>query len=299
MWSGFFAPRQPFFFQQILTTGNNSMNSDSEYPIPNRPEHFALNVAAPLAMVQWYTRNLQMKVKRQGGPPTHTTFIADVTGHIMLELFCNTNFPMLNLRQLHPMTLHLAIMTDDIAGTKRALLEVGAVVAEDIARIPTGDKVLMMRDPWGFALQFVQRSLPMLVQTHFRAEHVAFNVSDSRAQAQWHQTHFGMRVKREGGAPTFGMFIADTNEHMMLELYQNSQHPMLDLPKVSYMAVHIASMVPDVALTRKKLLAVGATIAEDMTTTPGGDTVLMLRDPWGLPIQFVKRVESMLEPRGE
>jgi hypothetical protein len=44
----------------------------------------------------------------------------------------------------------------------------------------------------------------------------------------------------------------------------------------------------------RKLLTAGATLVEDDKTTPLGDLVLMMRDPWGEPIQFVKRLSPML-----
>ena len=260
-----------------------------------KPEHIALNVPDPLAMVEWYKRNLKMTIKRAGGPPTHTTFVADVSGNIMLELFCNTNFPMLDLAMLDPMSLHLALMTDAIERTRELLLDAGATVADDITRGPTGDEIMMLQDPWGFALQFVHRAVPMLPQQHLRPEHVAFNVRDSRAHAAWYQNEIGMKVKREGGAPGYGFFLVDPGGHMMLELYQNSERPVLDLPNISYMSVHLAFMVDDVLAAKKALTAHGATVAEDLSTTPSGDHVLMMRDPWGLSIQLAKRVVPMLE----
>jgi len=260
-----------------------------------KPEHVALNVPDPVAMVEWYKQNLRMTVKRYGGPPTHTTFLADVSDNIMLELFCNTDYPMLELKRFHPMTLHLAFMTDSLAGTREALLNAGAAVAGDITRIPTGDEVLMMQDPWGLSLQFIHRAMPMLPQVHFRPEHIAFNVRDSRAQAAWYRAEFGMKVNREGGGPDYGFFLADAGGHMMLELYQNMLHPVLDFPNVSYMSVHLAFMAVDVVAAKERLVAKGATIAEDLSTTPSGDQIVMMRDPWGLAVQLVKRVAPMLE----
>jgi uncharacterized glyoxalase superfamily protein PhnB len=54
-------------------------------------------------------------------------------------------------------------------------------------------------------------------------------------------------------------------------------------------------MVDDVGAIRDKLQQAGATIAVDMETTPAGDQIIILRDPWALPIQFVKRAKAMLE----
>jgi hypothetical protein len=42
------------------------------------------------------------------------------------------------------------------------------------------------------------------------------------------------------------------------------------------------------------LIAADATIAGDVSITPAGDEIAMLRDPWGVPIQFVKRAKPML-----
>jgi catechol 2,3-dioxygenase-like lactoylglutathione lyase family enzyme len=258
-------------------------------------EHIALNVPDPPAMVEWYKRNLKMTVKRAGGPPTYTTFVADVSGNIVLELFCNTSFPMLDFAMLDPMSLHLAFMTDSIERTRELLVDAGATVADDITSGPTGDEIMMLQDPWGFALQFVHRAVPMLPQQRLRPEHVAFNVRDSRAQAAWYRNEIGLHVKRESGAPGYGFFLSDSGHHMMLELYQNSDRPVLDMPTISHMSIHLAFMVDDILAAKKALTAKGATVAEDLSTTPSGDHVLMMRDPWGLSIQLAKRVVSMLE----
>jgi hypothetical protein len=43
------------------------------------------------------------------------------------------------------------------------------------------------------------------------------------------------------------------------------------------------------------LIKAGAKLAEDIKRTAVGDQILMLRDPWGQPIQFVKRAKPMLK----
>jgi len=54
---------------------------------------------------------------------------------------------------------------------------------------------------------------------------------------------------------------------------------------------HVAFMVDAV---RRKLIAAGATPVGEVTTTPAGDKLAMLRDPWGLAIQFLRRADPML-----
>ena len=46
--------------------------------------------------------------------------------------------------------------------------------------------------------------------------------------------------------------------------------------------------------TRARLLAAGASAEGEALVTPTGDHVAMLRDPWGLAIQFVHRAQPMI-----
>ncbi|MCX6135381.1 MAG: VOC family protein [Ignavibacteriales bacterium] len=273
-----------------ITTAMNSQQSETI-----RPEHVAFNVPDPVAAVKWYTDNLGMKVMRQGGAPTFTSFIADSNGHMMMELFHNAEYPLLEPAKISHMSIHLAFMVPDIGVIKTKLLAARATLTEDITKTPSGDQVLMLRDPWGLPIQFVQRVKPMLKPTGVRPEHLALNVSDSRATARWFVAHLGMKIVRAGGAPAYGMFVADSSEQMMLELYQNSAYPVVDFGKVSHLSIHFALMVADVPGTKERLLKAGATVAEDITKTPSGDHVLMMRDPSGFPIQFVSRVTPMLK----
>lgn len=282
--------------EMTSTTEHKGSNADEVLsPLVVRPEHIAFNVLDPQAVVKWYVENLGMKVMRAGGPPTYTTFIADSGAHMMIELFHNADYPVLELAKINHMSLHLAFMVGDIAVTEAKLLAAGATTVEDVTTTPSGDKVLMLRDPWGLPIQFVQRVKPMLEPTGVRPEHLALNVSDSRTRAKWFVTNLGMKIVREGGSPTFGMFVSDVKGQMMLELYQNADFPVIDFNKVSYMSIHFASMVPDVSEAKDTLLAAGCTVAEDISKTPAGDVVLIMRDLSGFPLQFVHRVEPMLK----
>jgi hypothetical protein len=41
-------------------------------------------------------------------------------------------------------------------------------------------------------------------------------------------------------------------------------------------------------------MAAGATAEGEVVVTDGGDTMAMLRDPWGLAVQLVNRRERMI-----
>jgi len=134
------------------------MNSKSKL----RPEHVALNVSDPIAAAKWYCEHLGMIVMRKGPPPVNVHFIADSAGTIMFELYHNIAAPVLEFTSLNPLCLHIAFMSDDLKTIRNSLIAAGAKVAEDVTTIPTGDQILMMRDPWGLSIQFVNRVKPML-----------------------------------------------------------------------------------------------------------------------------------------
>ncbi len=127
-----------------------------------------------------------------------------------------------------------------------------------------------------------------------RFEHVGLNVADPVKAAQWYVDHLGMKILREGAAPANARFVADADGNMMFELYHNPPEAVPDYASMDPLMLHIAFLVDDVDAIRAKLLAVGATAVGDVTVSPAGDRIAMLRDPWGLPIQFIRRANSML-----
>jgi glyoxylase I family protein len=127
-----------------------------------------------------------------------------------------------------------------------------------------------------------------------KIEHVAFQVADPAAFAAWYVQHLGLVVKRAQTAAPFGHFLADDGGAVMVEVYRNAA---LDVPAYGAMnplQLHLAFWADDVATTRSRLLAAGATAEGGIATNEHGDTVTMLRDPWGLPVQLVQRASPMI-----
>ena len=127
-----------------------------------------------------------------------------------------------------------------------------------------------------------------------RLEHVAINVENPEAMVKWYCENLGMKIVRKGPPPVNMHFISDTGRNMMLEVYNNPPDAVPDYHSMNPLSLHIAFMVDDVKATCRKLTATGATIVNDVTITESGDEIAMLRDPWGVPIQFLKRAEPML-----
>ena len=127
-----------------------------------RLEHVAINVENPVGMAKWYCENLGMKIVRQGPPPVNMRFISDAGGNMMLELYHNPPDAVPDYASMNPLTLHIAFMVEDVEGTCQKLVAAGATIASDISVTDSGDKLAMLRDPWGVPIQFLKRANPML-----------------------------------------------------------------------------------------------------------------------------------------
>jgi catechol 2,3-dioxygenase-like lactoylglutathione lyase family enzyme len=124
-------------------------------------------------------------------------------------------------------------------------------------------------------------------------EHVAWQVPDPEAVVDWYGEHLGFRVVRKNNDPARTHFIADSAGKVLVEIYNNAaasipvyadQHPLV---------LHLAFASTDPAADRDCLLRAGCSIAEDVRTTPAGDTLCMMRDPFGFAIQLCKRAKPM------
>ncbi|MEW6751837.1 MAG: VOC family protein [Candidatus Latescibacterota bacterium] len=126
-----------------------------------RFEHFAINVADPVAVAEWYCHHLGMKVVRRGEAPMHMRFLADATGRVVVEIYHSASDPVPDYAAQPPLVLHFAFDTDDLDAQRQRLLGAGATPAGEVSTTPAGDRLAMLRDPWGLALQLCQRVTPM------------------------------------------------------------------------------------------------------------------------------------------
>jgi len=127
-----------------------------------RLEHVAINVENPVAMAKWYCDNLDMKIVRKGPPPVNMHFISDSQGNMMLEIYHNPPDAVPDYTSMNPLMLHIAFMVEDVKETCRKLVAAGATVATEMTVTDSGDKIAMLRDPWGAPIQILKRANPML-----------------------------------------------------------------------------------------------------------------------------------------
>jgi glyoxylase I family protein len=126
-----------------------------------------------------------------------------------------------------------------------------------------------------------------------KLEHVAINVPDPAALARWWGEHLGMRTVLASDTSPFMHFIAD-EAGSMLELYNNPAAPVPDYANVHHINLHIAFATSDIHADRQRMLDAGATAIGEVTTTPAGDQLAFLRDPWQVPFQFVQRRKPLV-----
>lgn len=127
-----------------------------------------------------------------------------------------------------------------------------------------------------------------------KLEHVAIQVPDPAAMADWYVEHVGCSVARQGGEPSFARFLKDGSGASMIEIYRNPLAPVPDYHRMHPFVLHLAFHSEDPEADRDRLVAAGATLVDDLMTSPAGDRLVMLRDPWGVPLQLVRRAERML-----
>ena len=125
-------------------------------------EHLALVVAEPVEMAQWYAHHLGMRIVRSSTRPPYGHFLADSSGHVMLEIYNNSSVSVPDYRGMNPLVLHLAFETKDVEADRDRLVLAGATPEGEILHADNGDCIAMLRDPWGLPIQLVNRAETML-----------------------------------------------------------------------------------------------------------------------------------------
>ena len=124
-------------------------------------EHVAYNVADPVAMAAWYGEHLSLTIVRHIPGPTHTHFLADDHGSTVIEIYCNPPDAVPDYRSMDPLLLHLAFVSLDPTADCARLVAAGATFVSEL-HTPDGSHIMMLRDPWGLALQLCRRSSPLV-----------------------------------------------------------------------------------------------------------------------------------------
>lgn len=123
-------------------------------------------------------------------------------------------------------------------------------------------------------------------------EHFGINVPDARAMAKWYVENLNMQIVHAVKTDPYAHFLADETGRTIIEIYTNTNHPIPDYASQHPSMYHFAVKSDDPTATKDKLVKAGATfILEE--TLDDGSFLIMLRDPWDIPLQLARRSNPM------
>ncbi|MBR6931726.1 MAG: VOC family protein [Bacteroidales bacterium] len=127
----------------------------------------------------------------------------------------------------------------------------------------------------------------------FVLEHPAIDVADPVAVAAWWCENLGFTMTRQKDDETHTTFIVDASGRVAFEMYRAKTTPAApDYASMDPLTLHFGFTSKDVDADIERLTKAGATLVSH-EKSPGFDGAMM-RDPFGIPIQFVKREKSVL-----
>jgi hypothetical protein len=79
---------------------------------------------------------------------------------LRIEFYCKPVAPVPDYAAMHPNVPHLAFTAGEIEADRTRLVAAGATPLGGVAISRSGDRRVFLHDPWGVALQLVQRGKP-------------------------------------------------------------------------------------------------------------------------------------------
>ncbi len=124
-------------------------------------------------------------------------------------------------------------------------------------------------------------------------EHFALNVSKPVEMAEWYVKNCGMKLVQSMDEVPYTRFLADQSGRVVFEVYSNTKADIPDHKNHHPLEFHFALKVDDADAVKDKLIDAGAELFEDQKLEDGSHLV-MLRDPFGVPLQLCQRANSMM-----
>ena len=122
-------------------------------------------------------------------------------------------------------------------------------------------------------------------------EHFAINVNNVDAVVKWYVSHLGLKVVSQQKELPFMTFLADSGDRVIMELYQRADAMMTNFTIQHQLTFHLAFVSENAQKDRDRLEVEGATFIEEVRKEDGSHLV-MLRDPWGMPLQLCERAQK-------
>lgn len=122
-------------------------------------EHYAINVDDAAKVADWYIENCGLTARVAMASAPFTRFLADDTGRVFIEIYSNPSAPFPDYSEMSHLLYHLAFEVADAGAEKERLMTAGCSFVEEL-NPQEGSRLIMMRDPFGIALQLCQRANP-------------------------------------------------------------------------------------------------------------------------------------------
>ena len=127
----------------------------------------------------------------------------------------------------------------------------------------------------------------------FVLEHPAIDVADPVATAKWWCENLGFTMTVQKDDPAHTTFLVDATGRVAFEMYRAQTTPAApDYASMDPLTLHFGFTSKDIDADIERLTKAGATLVK-RDQAPGFDGAMM-KDPFGISIQFVKREKSVL-----
>lgn len=126
-------------------------------------------------------------------------------------------------------------------------------------------------------------------------EHFALNVPDAPAHAQWYVQNLGFTIARQRKDAPFTHFLADETGRVIFELYTNPKSAIPNYAAAHPLSFHLAVVAADARAERIRLEQAGASLFLE-EPQPDGTRLIMMRDPWNVPLQLCQRIKPFPMP---
>ena len=107
--------------------------------------------------------------------------------------------------------------------------------------------------------------------------------------------HLGFTVARSRDDVPFTHFLADETGRIIIELYANPKAAIPDYGAAHPLCFHVAVATADATAEHARLERAGATLFLQ-EPQPDGSLLIMMRDPWGIPLQLCQRTKPFPMP---
>ena len=125
-------------------------------------------------------------------------------------------------------------------------------------------------------------------------EHFALNVEKPIEVAKWYVDNLEMKIAKGSHESPYAHFLADKTGRLVIEIYKNDSAEIIDFKSKHPLEFHFAFMVKNAEETKNRLLSAGANFVEELKPEDGSHLV-MLRDPFGIPLQLCERGIPMMD----